>query len=439
MTINVTSIPTSTPSSDPLFIAGTMNNWNPSAQAYQLTKNTDGLFSITFTPAIGIVKFKFTRGSWDKVEGNAQGGFVPDRTIQYTGAATTITLSIAGWEGGNNQASTASAQVSLLSDTFYMPQLDKKRRVWLYLPKDYSSSAKSYPVLYMHDGQNLFDKQTSFAGEWSIDESLDSMYNKGDYGCIVVGIDNGGGSRLDEYSPWVNTQYGGGKGEKYVDFIAQTLKPYIDQHYRTHTDAANTGIMGSSMGGLISLYAGIKYPEIFGRVGALSSAYWFSSSSYDYVAANGINENSYFYLIAGAKEGGNQVEDMEKMATTIFQSGANADQIIKESHADGQHSEWYWKREFPKIYKWLFEKKTSTINNLSSQNTLKIYQQGKLLKFEGESLNTIQNIKIFDLNGSLILETPLTTDHTINISAIPYSTGIYIIKTGNASQKIFLR
>src|SRR5690606_36165183 len=145
------------------------------------------------------------------------------------------------------------------------------------LPPDYETSAKYYPVLYMHDGQNLFDVRTSFSGEWKVDEHLDSLFLLGDPGCIVVGIDNGGTNRINEYSPWVNPQYGGGQGDQYIEFLIETLKPYIDQNYRTLPDAEHTGIMGSSMGGLISYYGGLTNQNVFGRIGAFSSSFWFSN------------------------------------------------------------------------------------------------------------------------------------------------------------------
>lgn len=358
LTVRVTSVPSNTSPEAEIYIAGTMNNWNPGSPAYKLEKDSSGIYIITFTPPAGNVKFKFTRGTWDSVEGTAQGSFIPDRVVSYTGTPKTVDLTIAGWEGaGNSNPSTASPQVSILTDTFYIPQLNRKRKIWLYLPKDYSNTSKSYPVLYMHDGQNLFDKKTSFSGEWKVDESLDSMYLKGDFGCIVVGIDNGGSNRLNEYSPWINTQYGGGDGDEYIDFIVQTLKPYIDQKYRTLSDSDNTAMLGSSMGGLISMYAGIRYPYVFGRVGAFSSSYWFSGESYKQVSDTGVKGTSYFYLLAGEQEGGQQTGDMDRMYQTLLLAGASADQLSKTAHSDGKHSEWYWAREFPKAYKWLFEKK----------------------------------------------------------------------------------
>jgi predicted alpha/beta superfamily hydrolase len=438
LTIRVTSVPSNTSSEAEIYIAGTMNNWNPGSLAHKLVKDISGMYTITFTPPAGNVKFKFTRGSWDSVEGTAQGSFIPDRIVSYAGTAKTVDLTIAGWEGaGNNTASTASPQVSILTDTFYIPQLNRKRKIWLYLPKDYVASSRSYPVLYMHDGQNLFDKKTSFSGEWKIDESLDSMFVRGDFGCIVVGIDNGGSNRLNEYSPWINAQYGGGDGDEYIDFIVQTLKPYIDQSYRTLSDRDNTAMLGSSMGGLITMYAGIRYPDVFGRVGAFSSSYWFSGDSYRQVSDTGVKGTSYFYMLAGEQEGGQQTGDMNKMYQTLLLAGASADQLSKTAHADGKHSEWYWAREFPKAYKWLFEKKTSGLNE-KEKPAFNIYFDGSQLVISGDYMLIGRPIFLFDSEGKLITKSLIGQDKNVNISGLNLIPGIYIVRLGDQHVKLFL-
>ena len=169
------------------------------------------------------------------------------------------------------QESTASKQVSFF--TIEAPQLNSERKIWVYLPIEYkTNSSKKYPVIYMHDGQNLFDQKTSYAGEWNIDETLDSIRGQ----VIIVGIENGGEKRIDELTPFKNEKYGGGKAEAYLDFIVSTLKPKIDATYRTKTNAHNTCIMGSSLGGLVSFYAALKYPAIFGKVACFSPSFWFT-------------------------------------------------------------------------------------------------------------------------------------------------------------------
>ena len=154
----------------------------------------------------------------------------------------------------------------------------------------------------MHDSQNLFDNYYSFAGEWGIDETLNSLFNAGDYGCIVVGVDNGGVERINEYSPWVNASYGGGDGDKYARFIVETLKPYIDQNYRTSPEREKTGIMGSSMGGLISFYIGLKYQEVFSKIGIFSPSFWFSKECYSFGAKTKKNV-SIEYLFSCRRSG----------------------------------------------------------------------------------------------------------------------------------------
>ena len=133
----------------------------------------------------------------------------------------------------------------------------------------------------MHDGQNVFDAATSFAGEWNVDDSLSIMQMNGDSGAIVVAIDNGGQYRLDEYCPYNNPTYGGGQGDLYADFLVSTLKPAIDSAFRTRPDRLNTAIAGSSVGAYIALYAGIKYQNVFSKIGSFSPAYWFEDSIYN--------------------------------------------------------------------------------------------------------------------------------------------------------------
>jgi predicted alpha/beta superfamily hydrolase len=424
--IVVNKIPENTPQGAPIYIAGTFNGWNPGNELFRLQPDSSGNYRITLNPAVGTIRFKFTRGSWQKVEGNATGGFIPDRTVTYSGQAKTEFLSIAGWEdlGQPGSGSTASPQVSILSENFFIPQLNRSRKIWLYLPPDYHSSQKHYPVLYMHDGQNLFDRQTAFAGEWKVDESLDSLFNLGDHGCIVVGIENGGSQRLNEYSPWVNPQYGGGQGDAYISFIISTLKPYVDSVYRSLPEPEFTGIMGSSMGGLISLYASIKYPDVFGKTGALSSSFWFSPNSYTYVSDTGAEEGSYIYMIAGGQEGGNQIKDMEKMQETLINAGLPSSNVISVPHPDGAHSEWYWSREFPKVYQWLFEKKTSGVIEPEKSEKITFRIKYSELLIAGYAIDPASRLSVADIQGRIRLSLPVK-ENQIDISSL--DAGIYIV------------
>ena len=134
------------------------------------------------------------------------------------------------------------------------PQLKTSKKIWVYLPKDYAKQTRNYPVIYMHDAQNLFDAKTSYAGEWKVDETLDSLKMN----VIVIGIEHGNEKRLEELTPFKHDKHGGGNADAYLDFIVTTLKPHVDKTYRTKTKAKHTTIFGSSLGGLVSYYAVLK-------------------------------------------------------------------------------------------------------------------------------------------------------------------------------------
>ena len=244
-------------------------------------------------------------------------------------------------------APTASANVHILDDAFFMPQLNRTRRIWLYLPADYVTSKKRYPVLYMHDGQNLFDAQTSYSGEWGVDEWLDAAGAQ----CIVVGIDNGGVKRMTEYNVHDNQQLGKGEGFAYLEFLVSTLKPFIDKHYRTSKTKKDTSIAGSSMGGLISFYAGLYYPGIFGSVGVLSPSFWIVPQVKEEVlelAKKKKYTGQLYFFYGGKQEGTNMVPDMFKVAELMQQYTRAA--IRSAVLEDGQHNENTWGRVFPDFY-----------------------------------------------------------------------------------------
>jgi predicted alpha/beta superfamily hydrolase len=357
ITFVVSQLPPNTSDRVDLFISGTFNNWAPGDKAYQLKKNEDGFFSITLRPAKGKHQFKFTRGSWTTVEGNAQGAFRPDRSILYSGQPQTVYCNIQAWEGtSGGSKSTATSNVVILDPAFHMPQLDQKRKVWIYLPNDYYLSDRSYPVLYLHDGQNVFDENTAFSGEWKVDESLLEIEQQTGRGLIVVAIDNGGSERMAEYSHAPNSRYGGGKGDAYIRFITETLKPFIDQHFRTLPDPQNTGIMGSSLGGLISMYAAVEYSDVFGKAGIFSPSFWYTEGqSYWHVLGEGKKDDLQIYMICGAKEDRGMAPNMLAMKRTMLNLGFTENQVFHKIDEDGQHKEWYWAREFPNAVYWLFK------------------------------------------------------------------------------------
>ncbi len=201
-------------------------------------------------------------------------------------------------KNGHHHTVTGDLQVSR---GFWSPQLQNHRDILVYLPPSYHHSSQRYPVLYMHDGQNLFDAATSYAGEWQVDETMETLATRG-YEAIVVGIPNMGVRRMDEYSPFRDPRHGGGDGKKYVNFIADTLKPAIDRDFRTHAAAAATGVLGSSMGGLISLYAFFHRPQVFGYAGIMSPSVWFADEALLRYVEDVPYQPGKIYLDAGTRE-----------------------------------------------------------------------------------------------------------------------------------------
>lgn len=247
----------------------------------------------------------------------------------------------------DSRPSTASKNVSTFN--IASPQLNSSRKIWIYLPENYSKSKKRFSVIYMHDAQNLFDSKTSYSGEWNVDEKLDSLRAQ----VIVVGIEHGNEKRIDELTPYKNEKYGGGKADAYLDFIVSTLKPKIDNEYRTKTKSRNTIIMGSSLGGLTSYYAALKFPKVFGKAGVFSPSFWYSSDIYNFTENSG-KIKSKIYFLAGDNESEDMVKDLNSMELLLNKNrcyclNLNEKKIIK----GGQHNEKLWRENFVNAILWL--------------------------------------------------------------------------------------
>jgi len=343
----INSLPAKTPQPQTIYLAGSFNDWSPAKASWQFTAN-----ALKQTLAPGNYEYKIARGSWAQVECGANGGPFGNRSLHLV-HDTTVYLSVADWQDLHppvQRVHTASAQVHIINEKFDMPQLGKQRRVWIYLPKGYETLKKKYPVIYMHDGQNLFDGYTSGFGEWGVDEFLDSL-KAGQQQFIVVGVDHGGEARMVEYSPY-ESKYGKPLGDKYIDFLVETLKPYIDQHYKTLTDAKHTTVAGSSMGGLISMYAELKYPKVFGNAGVFSPAFWINPPIYDYAKAH-VAQAHRFYFVCGDQEGDTMDTDMLKMADIARNSGLSIKNAPTMVIKGAKHNEAQWRGAFPAFYQWL--------------------------------------------------------------------------------------
>lgn len=352
--MEIKSLPDHHPSGSDIYIAGSFNGWNPKDENFKMKKDEKGNYYYDLTLAEGSYEYKFTRGSWDTGEGKKGGTGRGNRLLKIP-ADPVLAVDIEEWVDRfpvSPRVSTASKNVHIIDTAFLIPQLKRVRRVWVYLPESYSDgSSQRYPVLYMHDGQNLFDDATSYSGKWGVDEFLDTTRLKK---CIVVAVDHGNTKRLNEYNPYDNDRFGKGEGDQYVDFLVNTLKPFIDKHYRTKKDKEHTGIAGSSMGGLISMYAVLKYPKVFGAVGVFSPAFWISGPKiFDDIRAKGSKVNSRIFFYGGKLEGETMVPDMVKAFDEMKK--VSRSKMITVIRDEGKHNEQAWKKEFSGFYKWAFK------------------------------------------------------------------------------------
>jgi predicted alpha/beta superfamily hydrolase len=368
LTIRLTGLPANTPDQADIFAAGNFNGWNPADPNRQFNDLGNNVYSLTFTPAPGMVEFKMTRGNWESVETDLLGNAQPSHKIFYSGQPKTVEVAVLNWndhESLNDQNGNTPnlGTVSVIENEFYMPQLGRTRRIWIYLPPDYNANtSKYYPVVYAQDGQNLFNASLSYAGEWFVDESLNTLFQNGDPGCIIIGIENGGNHRLNEYAPWTNPAYGGGEGEEYIEFIINTLKPHVDANFRTLPGREHTALMGSSMGGLVAMYGLMAHQDVFSKAAVFSPAFWFNGNKMeDFIQNVGKQHDVRVYFLAGGAEPPYISNDVEEVVETMLSVGFSMDEINISNPTDGDHTEWSWSREFPAAYNWLFQEDQAVV------------------------------------------------------------------------------
>lgn len=438
VTLRVTSIPSNTPVGATIYAAGSFNTWSPGDANFTLQPDGLGAFVITIPEGTGTAEFKFTRGSWPTVEGNAAGSFLPNRTFTFTGSPQTLNLTILSWEdlGGTGGNNTAAPNVQILNPSFFMPQLNRSRRIWLYLPPDYQTTNKHYPVLYIQDGQNLFNNATAFNNtEWQVDETLNTLHANGDFGAIVVGIDNGGTHRINEYTPWVNAQYGGGESDAYMTFVAETLKPYIDENFRTRPEPQFNALFGSSLGALISTYGACEYPGTFRKVGAFSPAYWININqlnNYINTTVTGL-ENHRMYFVASLNESATMASHLATVRDNLINAGLPVAETFTKLDNYGGHNELYWRGEFGAAYQWLFQNETlsSTLPELPSLEFI----QTSTGKIWVNGLHQPEIVILYNVQGQQVGMLHLSNGY----HELPHSLarGMYFIKSNLFHKKVF--
>ncbi|MBL8060008.1 MAG: alpha/beta hydrolase [Chthonomonas sp.] len=269
-------------------------------------------------------------------------------------AAAIVTLLLS-----QERPSTLTGTVRQLPD-FESKILGNKRTITTWLPPGYQTSTARYPVLIMLDGQNLFDGAKSFipGEEWRADETAAMLIEaKLAEPFIIVGVDNTGASRMDEYTT-IKTERGAGKGDAFGRFLTDELMPVIHKSFRTKTGAANLGIAGASLGGLISLHLGLTRPAHFGRIGGVSPSVWWGDRHLLKTAATFKGTRPKVWLDIGTSESRDAAPDARALRDVLVRKGwILGKDLVYVQEIGGEHNERAWARRLGEMMIYLFPKK----------------------------------------------------------------------------------
>jgi len=234
------------------------------------------------------------------------------------------------------------------------------RDLIVYLPPEYHEQAqRRFPVLFLHDGQNLFDGATSFIPgmDWHVGQTADYCIQAGLVEpLLIVGIYNAGKQRLGEYTPTRMPKLGGGRANRYAKFLLEEVRPFLLGNYRVLSGAENTGIGGSSLGGLVSLYLGLRLPHVFGKIAALSPSVWWNQRVIlRFADAAPVDPLPRIWLDIGTREGGRIVEDVERFRDILLGKGWRLDRDLHYQRVEGaEHNEAAWARRVAPFLQFLF-------------------------------------------------------------------------------------
>jgi predicted alpha/beta superfamily hydrolase len=348
-----------TPEDDdrPVFLTGSFNAWTIRDDRFKMEKVKSGHYQYTFEAIAkdqNLFEYKYVKGGWESEELDQEGHPPSNRKMESPkGKVSDV---VPRWKKHDNTYDAAFyPDIRIVAQKFNIPQLRRKRRISVLLPWNYEKTTRKYPVLYLQDGQNLFEPEAPF-GTWGVDKQLAMLAKQGFGDFIVVAIDHGGRERIREFSPYTSEKWGIGQGRDYARFMAETLKPFIDKEFRTLTARENTALGGSSMGGLISIYGGLMYPEIYSKFMIFSPSLWVSPKLYFETIRFSTLSPTRIYLYAGGREGAAMVANATRFKNTIEKKGYDPEVVRLHLEVDpaGRHNEARWGEEFPKAAKWLF-------------------------------------------------------------------------------------
>lgn len=337
-----------------------LGEWRPNG--LKLNRSDKNVYVAEFSvPAGNRVQYKATRGSWQSVEKDSSGRDIPNRDFLAIASENdvpqTISIVVQRWGAPEPFKSTVTGTLKL-HERITSQYLSRSRHVSVWLPPGYEESGMRYPVLYLQDGQNLFDESTAaFGTEWRVDETATDLIEKREIQpVIVVGIWNTA-DRMDEYTLTKDERFGGGgRGLEYIRFIVEELKPLIDRTYRTRTDRESTSIGGSSLGGLIAMHACLEQPDVFGHCLAFSPSLGWDQESLlkSLQSEKKWPANVKLWLSMGTREGRDTESQKRNLtrAQRLHQLLSPDVKTIKASvqfheFADASHDEKSWAVQLP--------------------------------------------------------------------------------------------
>jgi metallo-beta-lactamase class B len=333
--------------------------------------------------------------------------------------------------------------LEVLSEDFFIPQLDRSRKIWVYLPPSYhSNSQEKYPVLYMHDGQTLFDADYSPTNkEWKIDETLDKLYNEGKIvGVIVVGIESDLKYREGEYLPYVQNGKGG-EGKQYSEFVINTLKPYVDATYHTRPGRQFTAVAGASFGGLISLYMAREYNDVFGMSAIFSPMIsWNKDGIFQLYSSSTESKSTRNYLVASKQEQGSMLPNLNTMYQLMERYKNPSSKNVLRFANEGQHDENFYSNEFEKAFLWMFNPQAITgFEDFADNENFKVYPNPAASQLNLSFNQKLGKLRINDMMGRVLYQDDAgyTTEKSIDLSFL--KPGQYILTTDQGQRKVFIK
>jgi predicted alpha/beta superfamily hydrolase len=373
--ILLVTVPTNTPSDANIYIIGNhrqLGSWTPPGTPLTKVAANQYQISLTFNKAT-YLEFKFSRGEWNTIEKDSEFYESANRTL-YIKKPGVFHLKVENWaDQGVPSGPKKHTWIGNIVEhrNFHARKLNNYRTIWVYLPPDYHTSvSKNYPVLYAHDGNNVFDRATAFLGiEWELDDTAERLIHERRLREIIIVAIQNTPQREAEYTHVYMPRVGGGKAQLYADFIINDLKPFIDKTYRTLKDRQYTAIMGSSLGGLVSLYIAWKYWQVFSMAGVVSpSVWWADRDIVRMVERSPQTPPLKIWLDMGTLEGkldSDTDTDTDEISYAVRDARMLRDALIKKGfrlHHDleyleiegAQHNEAAWAKRVDKILLYFF-------------------------------------------------------------------------------------